>query len=164
MTPIKRKPGRPRLTHEEVVARFRARTREDPETGCWPWTGGRASRGYGRSHYDGRDRQATHVALALADADGKLPPPGLYALHKCDNPPCVRPDHLFLGTQRENMADARAKGRAHDAPASRSAQDRAYLALFGLRIGLTQTQVARSLGISSSRVCQIARERREGRW
>jgi hypothetical protein len=51
-------------------------------------------------------------------------PPGQYVCHACDNPACVRPEHLFLGTQLDNMRDARRKGRVHivDAPGGRGEQ------------------------------------------
>lgn len=75
--------------------------------GCWEWLGclshGRAVLGV-----NGRPRMAAHVAWNLS---GREIPKGLRLCHKCDNPKCVRPGHLFLGTQRENIQDARQKGR-----------------------------------------------------
>jgi len=56
-----------------------------------------------------RSKQATWVAWFLEH--GEWPTAGLQVLHRCDTPACVRPDHLFLGTQRNNMADKLAKGR-----------------------------------------------------
>lgn len=86
-----------------------------PELGkCWVWTGGRSRNGYGLfSRVGNRSRQATHIAWELAT--GLPPPRGLYVCHKCDEPTCVRPAHLFLGTARENMADMVAKGRQRKA-------------------------------------------------
>ena len=80
--------------------------------GCWEWAGGRDNdEGYGRIR-EGRGGSPfllTHrVAWELTQ--GPIPD-GLMVLHKCDNPPCVRPDHLFLGTNTDNMRDASAKGR-----------------------------------------------------
>lgn len=66
------------------------------------------SRGYGYLWTDGKNIPATHVAWFLAT--GAWPKP-LYALHECDTPACVRKEHLFLGTQRENMDDMLEKGR-----------------------------------------------------
>mgnify|MGYP001579846905 FL=1 len=79
------------------------------ETPCWEWTA-QSVDGYGRIWVDGNMRMATHVAWYLetgewpADLD-------LQALHRCDNPPCVRFSHLFLGTNVDNVNDARSKNR-----------------------------------------------------
>lgn len=77
-------------------------------TPCHLWTGNRSDRGYGQVKVNGRTRRATHIALGLA---GRPLPTGLVACHRCDNPPCVREDHLFHGTSTENVRDSVSKGR-----------------------------------------------------
>ena len=94
----------------ERVANFWSRVDKSGE--CWIWTGCRLKGGYGQlGHPDGSGRQVRAHRLAWELSHGPIPA-GLLVCHTCDNPPCVRPDHLFLGTTSDNVHDARAKGRA----------------------------------------------------
>lgn len=81
----------------------------DPDA-CWEWQGSLLRRGYGSvGRIDGQSWQAHRLAWVLAN--GSIPP-GLCVCHHCDNPRCVRPSHLFLGTRKENNDDKERKGRA----------------------------------------------------
>lgn len=79
-----------------------------PGNGCWNWTGTIDGYGYGVIDYSGK-RYRAHV-LAL-EFDGRPVGGGMVARHKCDNPKCVNPEHLEVGTQRQNVYDAIARGR-----------------------------------------------------
>ena len=79
------------------------------EQECWNWTGGRFDNRYGAVRYGGKSYRVHRVAWMIA---GGTIDDGLYVLHRCDNPTCVNPNHLFLGTQDDNMKDMAAKGRA----------------------------------------------------
>jgi hypothetical protein len=83
--------------------------RVDRSGDCWEWRGGRIPQGYGAVWINGQNHPAHRVAWELTV--GPIPP-GLMVLHRCDNPPCVNPAHLWLGTQADNMADKVRKGRA----------------------------------------------------
>lgn len=77
-------------------------------TGCWEWQGAKKSGGYGRLYVGGRYVSAHRLMWKCIYGKTK----GLHVLHKCDNPSCVRPDHLFLGTHTDNMQDRTIKNRA----------------------------------------------------
>lgn len=81
--------------------------------GCWLWTGATNNKGYGMLNNRGKVSLAHRVSLELRNG----PIPGsLEALHKCDNPLCVNPAHLRLGTHKENMQDSKDKGRNSPPP------------------------------------------------
>lgn len=85
---------------------------QGPNGDCWEWKGARQPNGYGKltSGGDrGKTLMAHRVALELA---GVPLSEGAYACHHCDNPPCVREDHLYAGMPTDNVADMVARGRA----------------------------------------------------
>ena len=82
-------------------------------SGCLEWQGARNPKGYGQiGVIDPRGTEYTH-RVAWEEANGPIPD-GKCVLHRCDNPPCCNAWHLWLGTQTDNLADMRAKGRQGD--------------------------------------------------
>lgn len=88
----------------------------DKTNACWYWTGAKNNRGYGNVRIASKYLLAHRVSYAIAYGI----PDDMNVLHKCDNPACVRPNHLFLGTHQDNMDDMVAKGRAKAGPIPRA--------------------------------------------
>ncbi len=127
--------------------------------GCWVWTGTRSRLGYGMVSVSGRMRTTHRVAFELAY--GSIPPGNGYhgtcVCHRCDNPACINPAHLFLGTHRENMIDMKRKvrytklhGESHGSAKITEAQARDILDSGG-----THRAIAERYGVSRSLVTAI---------
>lgn len=96
-----------------LLDRFEEKYTPVTESGCWLWLGAANPAGYGKmgvtiSPYKYKYIDAHRISYTLHK--GEIPE-GLQVLHECDNPSCVNPDHLFLGTQKENLEDRDKKGR-----------------------------------------------------
>lgn len=99
------------------IERFNAKWLPHPRTGCWMWVGARASGVYGSFTLNDRTVQAHRFSW---EAHNGPVPDGFHVLHKCDQPVCVNPDHLFLGDHTANMRDRLAKGRYRNGFESRT--------------------------------------------
>lgn len=102
-----------RLQHLPPEERFWAQVQKGPD--CWEWIGARNHNGYGVLRWQGRYQPAHRVSLMIAGFEVR---PGDLACHHCDNPPCVRPDHLYVGDAYSNQRDSVARGR-HRGPDKR---------------------------------------------
>lgn len=78
---------------------------------CWEWTCGRDDDGYGEISVGGSSKHRRAHVVAWELANDRLVPAGYCVMHVCDNPPCVNPGHLLLGTNLDNLADRDRKGR-----------------------------------------------------
>ena len=109
---------------KDLFTRFTEKYKVCPITGCWLWTGALTGRGYGYIlNGVGRNEGAHRVAYQLYYGEiGDN-----HVLHTCDNPRCVNPDHLFLGSHQDNMDDMAQKGRRKSNPPKGSAHIHAKL-------------------------------------
>lgn len=144
-----------------IAERFARKYTVELDTGCWLWHGSTDRRGYGQLRLGKRNlKYATHISLWLA---GRPVPEGMQALHKCDTPGCVNPDHLFAGTVKDNMRDCMEKGRHSSPPIFRGSQNKAAklteelarLAKGDLANGMSLSQFRRKYGVSTTVGSQI---------
>lgn len=135
------------------------------ENACWEWTGGRTIKGYGSMMIDAPNNARTVChRIAYVLRYGNIPD-GLNVLHRCDNPPCCNPAHLFVGTQLENMRDMVAKNRqAHFGGGIRAgsknsaavySEDQAIEAVRLSKLGLKATEIAAALNVSRQFVDKV---------
>jgi hypothetical protein len=99
-----------RYARAPIKVRFEQKVSKGNE--CWEWTANKNNKGYGQIFFNKRLELAHRVSWILYI--GEIPI-GMCVLHRCDNPGCVNPAHLFLGTHTENMLDCKNKGRDHRA-------------------------------------------------
>lgn len=143
-------------THGRFWSKVEAKTAGE----CWTWLGAR-SHGYGRyKAHTGITLAAHRVAWELSF--GPIPR-GLNVCHRCDNPPCVNPNHLFLGTQCENLRDCAVKGRARAPRGERNGRAklmRSEVVEIRSSCGVTQQALAVRFGVSRTTISYVMSGRR----
>lgn len=141
-----------------LKSRFESKFTPEPNTGCFLWIAARSRNGYGSFNIGRKARYAHRVSYELYIGEIRE---GMHVCHRCDQPLCVNPEHLFLGTPADNMADRDAKGRQARGEAKASAkltehQVRAIRAAEGL----LQRELAELFGVSQTQIGQIRRRKR----
>jgi hypothetical protein len=93
-----------------IAERFFEKVAIIPFHDCWEWVAAKNEKGYGKFSIGTTHTNLKAHRVSWMLANGSIPD-GLFVCHRCDNPGCVRPDHLFLGTPKDNMIDKVRKGR-----------------------------------------------------
>jgi hypothetical protein len=146
--------------------RFHKSYIKDKDTGCWNWIGksrSGSSRLYGRIKVDGKTTPAHRYSWELHNQ--KTIPKGMIVMHKCDNPQCVNPDHLSIGTHQDNMSDMVKKGRQSKSNHERAKGEKNGNSKLTKKIAKAifndnrpQRQIAKSYGITQAAVSLIKRK------
>jgi hypothetical protein len=153
------------MINKNTVARFWSYVEVGGTDDCWEWQASRNNHGYGQlSKAKNKSPYKTH-RLSWEIHNGEIPT-GMSVCHKCDNPPCVNPKHLFLGTHYENMQDAKHKGRmANNGSAPGEANPAAKLTpaeVSEIRTSYTegempQSYLAKKYGICDDSIAKVIR-------
>jgi hypothetical protein len=149
---------------EKTSKRFWDKVKRDSDNGCWEWTSAIGSKyGHGSFSLNGKPVYAHRLSWEIHN--GSIPK-GKIVCHHCDNPKCVNPKHLFMGTQRENVADMMRKGRHKPPPKKIREPKPGYFKkitaqqveeIKGLRLmGIKLSRIANQFGVSDSMVSRIA--------
>lgn len=139
-----------------VLERFNEKYKVTP-SGCWEWQASKYPKGYGqfRISLDGKTFQYAHRISMYLFKEFDLNS-DLNVCHKCDNTSCVNPDHLFLGTQDDNLKDMASKGRHVCWNRRLTSLDKEY-AIFLREHGVSLPEIAKELNISIPWASEVSR-------
>lgn len=123
--------------------------------GCWLWRGGHYLNGYGYLHLNAPAWKPVGAHRVSWEVNFGPIPDGLWVLHRCDNPGCVRPDHLFLGTRSDNVADMVAKGRKGFGIHAKLSREQVLSIRERVTNGEVQRTLAREFGVNPSTISNL---------
>ena len=142
-----------------LVERFWSKVDKRGPDDCWEWTAYKAKNGYGTITYDGKKRLAHRVSVYLAT--GECPPADKCVCHTCNNPSCVNPAHLYVGTMQDNINDREracrgnpARGEKQGSAKLNDKKVRAIREIYALG-NITCRQLARLYDVSASTIAYI---------
>lgn len=142
--------GRPRVP---LADRFWARVAVRGADACWEWTATRDKDGYGKIRTGGGGSPTVRSHRVSWELRHGPIPDGLWVLHRCDNPPCVNPAHLFLGTPKDNVQDSVRKLRkamGERGPRAKLTREKVLWARGAVCVGATIPALARLYGVSGN--------------
>lgn len=142
-----------------VLERLLAHSAPNAATGCREWTGALVRTGYGCIRINKRSVLAHRASY---EQHKGIIPPGLFVCHSCDNRRCINPDHLWVGTQFDNVADALAKGRLADVSGERNPRAKltarqVYQIRRAAARGEVKAHLARRYGVTKTLITKIVK-------
>lgn len=147
------------LTHRSKPENFWARVdKTSNPNGCWDWLGPVNRTGYGKLTWNTKDTVAHRVAWELAN--GRPVPDGMCVCHSCDRRICCRPDHLWTGSNVDNIADRTSKGRSWHSDGeldgmAKLTWDKVNYIREQVAAGCVQRQLAKELSMSPAAICLV---------
>ncbi|RPI85131.1 MAG: hypothetical protein EHM34_00045 [Nitrosopumilales archaeon] len=131
------------------------------DNGCWEWKGAKHRQGYGNIGYKRKVCLAHRISWKLFRGDLR---DDILVLHKCDNPPCINPDHLFLGSDRDNVLDSISKGRFYRAKGkdhyfSRFSNEQIKEIRKLSESGITYDKIAKLFDSHKATICHIVKRK-----
>ncbi len=141
----------------DLAERFWRRVDKSGDS-CWEWTGYRRVDGYGEIGLGARGAGVGRTHRVAWELTHGAIPDGMFVCHKCDNRGCVRPDHLFLGTNADNVADMVAKGRSARGvalPQTRLTDEQVAALRADVLAGESQSSAARRYGVTQGYVSTL---------
>lgn len=146
---------------QRLIERFNLKYRKD-DSGCWIWTASVAGKGYGQIKLPGQRKQIYAHRLSYMIHKGE-DPGKKHICHTCDNPRCVNPEHLFIGTSQDNHDDMKAKGRhtfGEKSATVKLTEKQVEQIMDMLKANVPQTRIAKAFNVHQTTISKIHRKER----